>query len=98
MHVVRAAVQELLDVFGEIGTGSPVGGQVSDLLLAGDFASKEKPEKAFGERFLAARSFREDFLAFRDGLSTESDTFFRIKDRSFPDECPDASSTTIDLI
>lgn len=98
MHVVRAAVEKLLDVLGEIGTGSPVGGQVSDLLLAGDFAGKEKPEKTFGERFLAARSFGEDFLAFRDGLSTESDTLFRIKDGSFPDKCPDASSTAIDLI
>ena len=45
VEVVRAAVDELLDELGDIGAGSPVGGQVADLLLGWDLAGQEQPEK-----------------------------------------------------
>lgn len=46
VEVSWAAVDELLDEFGNFGTGGPLGGEVADLLLAGDFTSQEKPEKS----------------------------------------------------
>jgi hypothetical protein len=45
VEVVRAAIDELLDELGDIGAGSPVGGQVTDLLLGWDFAGQEQPEE-----------------------------------------------------
>ena len=44
VKVSWAAVDELLDEFGNFGTSSPVGGEVADLLFAGNFTSQEKPE------------------------------------------------------
>ena len=47
MEITGAAVDELLDEFGNFGTSGPLGGEVADLLLAGNFTSQEKPEKTF---------------------------------------------------
>jgi hypothetical protein len=98
VHVVRAAVDELFDELGKVGTSSPVSGEVSDLLFAGDLAGKEQPEKTFWKGFLSTGSLGEDFLAFWNGFPPESDTFLRVQDGSFPDKGLDASSTTVDLI
>ena len=45
VEVTWAAVDELLDEFGDFGTGGPLGGEVADLLLARNFTGQEKPEK-----------------------------------------------------
>jgi hypothetical protein len=45
VKVARAAVDELLNELRDIGAGSPLGGQVADLLLARDLAGKKKPEE-----------------------------------------------------
>lgn len=45
VQVRGAAVDELLDELGHIGTGSPLGRQVADLLLGGNLAGQEKPEE-----------------------------------------------------
>lgn len=45
VQVGGAAVDELLDELGHIGTGCPLGGQVANLLLGGDFAGQEEPEE-----------------------------------------------------
>ena len=47
VEVSWAAVDELLDEFGDFRTGGPLGGEVADLLFAGDFTGQEKPEKSF---------------------------------------------------
>jgi hypothetical protein len=47
VKVVRASVNELFDKLGEIGAGSPLCGQIADLLLTGDFTGEKKPEKTF---------------------------------------------------
>lgn len=86
VHVVGASVNELLDEFGEIRSRSPVGGQISDLLLAGNLASQEQPEQPLRQWLLATRSLWQDFLAFRDRSSTESDALLRVKDGTFPDQ------------
>jgi hypothetical protein len=45
VKVGRAVVDELLDELGEIGAGSPLSGEVANLLLGGDLAGQEKPEE-----------------------------------------------------
>jgi len=45
VEVRRAAVDQLLNELGDIGTSSPLSGQVADLLLGRDLAGKEEPEK-----------------------------------------------------
>jgi hypothetical protein len=91
-------VNELLDELGDVGAGSPLGGQVANLLLSGDLAGQEKPEETFRERLLAARGLGEKLLALGDGLATESDTLLRVEDGALPDEALDATGTTVDLV
>lgn len=45
VEVSGAVVDELLDELGNVGTGSPLGGQVADLLLGRDLTGQEKPEE-----------------------------------------------------
>ena len=45
VEVGRAAVDQLLNELGEVGAGSPLGGQVADLLLGRDLTGEEKPEE-----------------------------------------------------
>ncbi len=45
MEVVRTAVNELFDKFGNVGTGGPFGRQLTDLLLAWNFSSEQEPEE-----------------------------------------------------
>ena len=80
VEVGRAAVDELLDELGDIGTGSPVSRQVADLLLGGDLAGQEKPEKTLGKGLLATGSLGENILALGDGLAAETDTLLRVED------------------
>lgn len=47
VKVIGAAVDELLDELGDIGASSPLGRQVTNLLLAGNFTSQEQPEETF---------------------------------------------------
>lgn len=114
VEVGRAAVDELLDELGDIGTGSPVGRQVADLLLRRNLASQEKPEETLGKRLLATRGLGKDILALGDllcvitywqtlrrhtyGLATEADALFRVENGALPDERLDATGTTVDLV
>lgn len=66
VEVAGAAVDELLNELGDVGAGSPLSGQVADLLLGGDLASQEKPEQTLGKGLLAAGGLGEDLLALRD--------------------------------
>ena len=52
----------------------------------------------FRQRLLAARSLREDFLAFRDSLATETDTLLGVENGTFPNESLDSSGTAVDLV
>lgn len=45
VKVGRAVVDELLDELGEIGAGSPLSGEVADLLLSRNLTGQEKPEE-----------------------------------------------------
>jgi hypothetical protein len=45
VQVGGAAVDELLDELGHIGSRGPLGGQITDLLLGGDLAGQEQPEE-----------------------------------------------------
>lgn len=45
VEIGRAVVNELLDELGNVGSGSPLGGQVADLLLGGNLTGQEEPEK-----------------------------------------------------
>jgi AAA15 family ATPase/GTPase len=65
------------------------------LLLGGDFTSDQEPEKRFGQGFLTTISSGQFLLALGDGLATETDTLFSIKNRAFPDKTLDTTHTTI---
>jgi hypothetical protein len=75
-----AAVDELLNELGEVGASSPLGGQVTDLLLRGDLTGQEQPEETFGQRLLATGGLGEKLLALGDGTATETDTLLRVED------------------
>ena len=66
VEVARAAVDELLDEFGDSGTGSPLGGEVANLLLRGNLTGQQEPEETFWERLLATGSLGKELLAFWD--------------------------------
>ena len=80
VEVAGAAVDKLLDKLGDVGAGSPLGRQVADLLLRGDLAGQEEPEKTLGKRLLAAGGLGEQLLALGDGLAAETDTLLRVED------------------
>lgn len=42
-----AAVNELLNEFGEVRASSPLGRQIANLLLRGNFAGQEQPEETY---------------------------------------------------
>ena len=69
---VGATVNELLNELGNIGTSSPLGGQVTDLLLGGDLTSQEKPEETLREGLLTTGSLRQKLLALGDLGTTVS--------------------------
>lgn len=45
MEVIGASVDKFLDELWDFGTGSPVGGEVANLLLGWDFTGKKEPEE-----------------------------------------------------
>lgn len=73
VEVAGAAVDELLDELGHVGAGSPLSGEVADLLLGGDLAGQEEPEETFWERLLATGGLGEEFLAFGDLLCVNAE-------------------------
>ena len=69
-----AAVEDLFDEFGDSSTGSPVTGELGNLLLSRDFACDQEPEETLGKGLRASGSFGELCLNLRDGLATEADS------------------------
>jgi len=63
---VGAAVDELLNELGEVGAGSPLSGEVADLLLRGNLTGKEEPEETLGKRLLTTGGLGEKLLALGD--------------------------------
>ena len=61
-----AAVDELLDELGDIGAGSPLGRQVTDLLLGGDLAGQQEPEETLGQGLSTAGSLGQELLDLGD--------------------------------
>jgi hypothetical protein len=98
VEVVGAAVDKLGDERRELAAGSPLSGQVADLLLGGHLASEEEPEETLREGLGAAGGLGEAFLALGDGLAAETDTLLRVEDGALPDEGLDATGTTVDLV
>jgi hypothetical protein len=45
VEVIGAAVNKLFDEFGDLGPSGPLGGEVADLLLTGNFTSQKEPEE-----------------------------------------------------
>jgi hypothetical protein len=60
---VGATVDELLNELGDIGTGSPLGRQITDLLLGGDLAGQQEPEETLGQGLLTTGSLGQELLA-----------------------------------
>jgi hypothetical protein len=80
VQVAGAAVDQLLDELGHVGAGRPLGREIADLLLRGNLAGQEKPEKTLRKGLLASRGLGEHLLALRNGLAAEADTLLRVED------------------
>jgi hypothetical protein len=93
-----AAVDQLLNELGDVRAGSPLSGQVADLLLAGDLAGQEKPEETFWKGLLATWCLGKGLLALWDGQSTETDTLLGVENGSLPNKGLDTTGTTVDLV
>lgn len=63
---VGATVDELLNELGDIGAGSPLGRQVTDLLLGGDLAGQQKPEETLRKGLLTTGGLGQELLALGD--------------------------------
>jgi hypothetical protein len=98
VEVGRAAVNQLLDELGNVGAGSPLGGQVADLLLGGDLAGEEEPEETLRKGLAAAGGLGEKVLALGDGLAAEANALLGVEDGTLPDEALDTAGTAIDLV
>jgi len=55
VEVAGASVDELLNVLRNLRAGSPLGGEVTDLLLGWDLTSQEEPEETLGKGLLTTR-------------------------------------------
>lgn len=66
MEIAWAAVDELLDEFGDVGAGGPFCRQATNLLFGGNLACQKKPEKTFREGLVPAGGFGQKLLAFGD--------------------------------
>jgi hypothetical protein len=96
VEVAWASVDKLFDEFRDIGSGSPVRRQVTDLLLGGNLTSEEEPEETwqilehiqlsiligytFRQRLLSSGCLWQKLLALWNGVSSESNTLLGIKD------------------
>lgn len=77
------------------------GRQTVDLCFGGDVSRKEQPHQTFQEWFPVAGFARigwEDGLTFRNGQSTETDSFVGIKVAGFPQHALDTPCATNQLI
>jgi hypothetical protein len=54
VEIIGAAVDELFDELRKLGTGSPLCGEVADLLFRWNLAGQEQPEETFRERLSTA--------------------------------------------
>ena len=70
----RAAVDDLLNKGGDRSAGGPLLRKGSDLLLRGDLAREQEPEKTFRQGLRATRRLGECLLDLRNCLATETDT------------------------
>ena len=73
MEGAGAAVDKLLNELGDVGASSPLGGQVTNLLLGGDLAGQQQPEETLGEGLLATGGLGKELLDLGDlGMSKVS--------------------------
>jgi len=61
-----AAVKEFQNKLGDVGAGSPLGREVTNLLLGGDLTGQQQPEQTLGQRLLAAGGLGEKLLDLGD--------------------------------
>lgn len=94
----RAVINQLLDVLGKLRSSGKLGRESLDLRLGRDLTGQQKPEETFGKGLIATGALRELLLKIGDSLSTETNTLFRVEDRTFPDESLDTTLATIDLV
>ena len=94
----RRSVNQLLDVLGELGSGSKLSRESLDLGLGGDLTGQQKPEETLGKGLLTAGALGELLLEVGDSLTTETDTLLRVEDGTLPDEGLDTTLATVDLV
>jgi hypothetical protein len=74
---VGAAVDELLNELGDIGASSPLGRQITDLLLGGDLTGQQKPEETLREGLLTTGGLGQKLLALGDlGITVSKQHWF----------------------
>lgn len=94
----RRSVNQLLDMLGELGSGSKLSRESLDLGLGGDLTGQQKPEETLGKGLLTAGALGKLLLEVGDSLTTETDTLLRVEDGTLPDEGLDTTLATVDLV
>ena len=98
MDILGEVVEHLSDVRWEASSLVPLVGEGLGLLDSWHFTGDEEPEESFGKGLAAFDGGWKEFLAFGDGLASESDTLVSVKDGGLPDHSLDASHTTVSHI
>lgn len=94
----RGAVDQLLDVLGELGSGGKLSRESLNLGLGGDLTGQQEPEETLRKGLVTTGALGELLLEIGDGLATEANTLFRVEDGTFPDEGLDTTLATVDLV
>mmetsp|Transcript_26428 Transcript_26428/g.41134 ORF Transcript_26428/g.41134 Transcript_26428/m.41134 type:complete len:269 (+) Transcript_26428:731-1537(+) len=96
VKVLGEVEHEVLNPGGNLGSGSPLSGQLLDLSVGGDLTSDKEPEKTLREGLFL--DLGELLLQIEDGVSTKSDSFIGIQKRGLRDKAVDITSSTISLL
>jgi hypothetical protein len=94
----RRSVNQLLDVLGDLRSGSKLSREGLNLRLGGDLTGQQKPEETLRKGFLTTGALGELLLEIRNSLTTEADTLLRVEDGTLPDKGLDTTLTTVDLV
>ena len=97
MQVLWQAVQQLLNVLRQLRSGSQIGRQCLHLALSWHFTGQQQPKDGFWQWLITISCLWQLLLDVWNGTASESDTFFWVQNRTFPNKTLDTTHTTVCL-
>lgn len=98
VHVVWEVLNEELSVVWDGGSGSKFIGDGSELSLAWELTSHQKPQKTFWQWFTSIGGLWKSGDEVRDGVSSESDTLGWVEEGGIPEHGEHISHTAQSLV